>query len=236
MALRGTKTDTCKEKRMCIRNFQNISTIDQLMGRDSSPLDMMHSSIMNSSTPSPPVGVAYYCDIHRDAHKFYCQTCNKLLCDDCDTHHHRGHTTVHLMEAIESAGIQANQVLKDAKLGITALKEDLDAVQTVAETLENKARQATTDVMVYMRRLVSAIEARENELLARIEKARLMKYAALEARSDYLKKSLCRLSITIDRLVEAMDSFAVDSNSLDILLFKDMASAEVITIFLLFPT
>ncbi|KAK0092765.1 hypothetical protein PV326_000646 [Microctonus aethiopoides] len=207
-------------------NFQNISIIDQLMRRDSSPLDMLNSSIINSSTPSPPIGVAYYCDIHRDAHKFYCQTCNKLLCDDCGKHHHRGHVTVHLMEAIEGAGIQANQVLKEAKLGITALKEDLDAVQTVAETLENKARQATADVMAYMRRLVAAIETRENELLARIEKARLMKCAALEARSDYLKKSLCRLSMTIDRLIEAMDSSATDSNPLDILLFKDMASAE----------
>lgn len=102
------------------------------MGRDSSPLNMLNSSIINSSTPSPPIGVAYYCDIHRDAHKFYCQTCNKLLCDDCGKHHHRGHTTVHLMEAIEGAGIQANQVLKEAKLGITALKEDLDAVQVTS--------------------------------------------------------------------------------------------------------
>lgn len=82
--------------------------------------------------------------------------------------------------------------------------------------------------------MISAIETRENELLARIEKARLMKCAALEARSDYLKKSLCRLSMTIDRLVEAMDSSAIESNPLDVLLFKDMASAEVITIFLLF--
>ncbi|CAL7933931.1 unnamed protein product [Xylocopa violacea] len=189
--------------------------------------------------PSPPIinapnltssGLPIFCDVHRDAQKFYCQTCSKPLCGECGIHHHHGHITVNLMEAIEGAGIQANQVLKEAKLGISALREELDAVQIAAEILEQKARQATADVMLCIRRIVSALETREKELLDRIEKARLLKFAALKARDEGLRNGISRLSRAADKLSEAMESKTLAGNPLNLLLTKDMASAEVFQI------
>ncbi|KAG7202390.1 hypothetical protein KM043_018707 [Ampulex compressa] len=185
---------------------------------------MIHVS--NSSPTAPPL----YCDIHKDAQRFYCQTCSTPLCGDCGTHHHHGHVTVHLMEAVEGAGIQANHVMNEARLGIATLREDLDSVQIAAETLEQKARQATADVMLSVRRVASALEAREKELLGRIEKARLIKFAALKARDEGLRSGIARLSRAADKLGEAMESSTLASNPLDLLVTKDMASAEVFQI------
>ncbi|XP_012137564.2 tripartite motif containing 71 protein wech isoform X2 [Megachile rotundata] len=194
---------------------------------------------ISTEAPSPPItitphlnssGLPLFCDIHRDAQRFYCQTCSKPLCGECGIHHHHGHITVNLMEAVEGAGLQANQVLREAKLGITALSEELDAVQIAAEILEQKARQATTDVMLCVRRVASALEVREKELLGKIEKARLLKFAALKARDEGLRNGIARLSRAADKLREAMESKTLSSNPLNLLLTKDMASAEVFQI------
>lgn len=96
-----------------------------------------------------------------------------------------------------------------------------------AEILEQKARQATTDVMLCVRRVASALEVREKELLGKIEKARLLKFAALKARDEGLRNGIARLSRAADKLREAMESKTVSSNPLNLLLTKDMASAEV---------
>ena len=200
-----------------------------------------HSSVENIPTeiPSSPIinvpnltstGLPLFCDVHRDAQKFYCQTCSKPLCGECGIHHHQGHITVNLMEAVEGAGMQANQVLKEAKLGISALREELDAVQIAGEILEQKARQATTDVMLCIRRVASALETREKELLGKIEKARLLKFAALKVRDEGLRNGIARLSRAADKLSEAMESKTLPNNPLNLLLTKDMASAEVFQI------
>jgi hypothetical protein len=97
-----------------------------------------------------------------------------------------------------------------------------------AETLEQKAREATTDVMLCIRRVTAALEAREKELLGRIEKARLLKFAALKARDEGLRNGIARLSRAIDKLTDAMESSTLASNPLDLLVTKDMASAEVL--------
>lgn len=88
----------------------------------------MPSPIMNIPNMIPP-RLPFYCDLHRDGQKFYCQTCSKPFCVDCEFRFHHVHVTINLMDAIEGAGIQANQVLKEARLGITILREELDAIQ-----------------------------------------------------------------------------------------------------------
>lgn len=78
---------------------------------------------------SPNAMMPLYCEIHRDAQRFYCQTCSKPFCADCGVHLHVGHVTIHLMDAVETAGLQATQVMSEARVGMSALREELDKVQ-----------------------------------------------------------------------------------------------------------
>ncbi|XP_033330864.2 tripartite motif containing 71 protein wech isoform X1 [Megalopta genalis] len=206
-------------------------------GQTANPGDANHedgNNAMHSEIPSPPVintsSLTLYCDIHRDAQKFYCQTCSMPFCNDCGIQHHPGHITVNLMEAVEGAEIQASEVLKEARLGISTLTDELDSVQVAAEILEQKARQATTDLMLCTRRVAAALEAREQELLGKIEKARQLKHSALKARNDGLKNGISRLTCAANKLSEAMESKTLSNDPLILLLTKDMASAEVFQI------
>lgn len=121
--------------------------------------------------PSPPIisvpnltssELPLFCDLHRDAQKFYCQTCSKPVCGECGIHHHRGHITVNLMEAVEGAGIQANQVLKEAKLGILALREELDAVQVSEFVLEVSITINTIFVTLLLERYIFHTYSKNN--------------------------------------------------------------------------
>ncbi|KAK1129478.1 hypothetical protein K0M31_019203 [Melipona bicolor] len=182
-----------------------------------------NSSFNFQSLPMP-------CEIHHEAPQFYCQTCNRPICVKCGFQQHPGHIMINFMEAVEVASTQAKEILNEAKLGISALREELDATQMAIEILEQKARQATTDVMLCVRRVASALEAREKELLGKIEKARLFKFAALKARDEGLRNGLTRLSVAVDKLNGAIESNILTSNPLNLFLTKDMTSAEVFQI------
>lgn len=202
--------------------------------------DDEHNALQNmfSEIPSPPPmstsnvasALTLFCDVHRDAQKFYCQTCSKPLCSECGFNHHHGHITVNLMEAVEGAGVQATNVLKEARSGIASLGEELEAVQSAAEMLEQKTRQAMADVVMCIRRVALALEARQKELLGKIEKARHEKYAALKARDEGLRHGISRLKRAAEKLSDAMESKTFSNNPLNLLLIKDMASAEVFQI------
>lgn len=96
-----------------------------------------------------------------------------------------------------------------------------------AEMLEQKAKQAAADVMLYMRRLVSAVEAREKDILNIIEKTRVAKFAALKAKDESLRNDKARLMRATDRLSTAMKSCSSTCNPKNLLASKDMALAEV---------
>lgn len=96
--------------------------------------------------------------------------------------------------------------------------------------MEQKARQAAADVMLCVRRVASALEAREKELLGRIEKAKLIKFSALKARDEGIRIGICRLTRAADKLTEAMESKILASNPLNLFLTKDMTSAEIFRI------
>lgn len=67
--------------------------------------------------------------MHREAQRFYCETCGIPACGECGVRDHRGHVLVYLLEAVEGAGVMATQVLGEARVGIAAVREDLEAVQ-----------------------------------------------------------------------------------------------------------
>lgn len=81
--------------------------------------------------------------------------------------------------------------------------------------------------MLSIRRVVSALETREKELLGSIEKARLLKVAALKSRSEGLKNGISLLSCAAQKLTKAMESKTLSNNPLNLLLAKDKTSAEV---------
>jgi Cdc6-like AAA superfamily ATPase len=110
----------------------------------------------------------------------------------------------------------------------SCLQFDLSLSQSSAELLEQRARQATTDVNVSMARITSALEARRKELLDAIDHSKLMKLAALKQRNQGLKYGIFRLSRSVEKLYEAINCKSLSNNPFNIIIRKDLTLAEVL--------
>lgn len=112
-------------KKLFLFLIQNIPNGDYNLHNAS---EIMNPPIVNNSSfnfqtlPMP-------CEIHHDAPQFYCQTCNRPICVKCGFQQHPGHIMINFTEAVEVASTQAKEILNEAKLGISALREELDATQ-----------------------------------------------------------------------------------------------------------
>lgn len=79
-----------------------------------------------------------------------------------------------------------------------------------------------------VRRVTATLEARERELLTKIEKARSQKHAALLQRDDGIKTGILRLTEAADKLSEVIESGCYIKNPLSLTFMKDRVSAEVL--------
>ncbi|XP_071870235.1 tripartite motif containing 71 protein wech [Bombus fervidus] len=229
----GSKCNECYDRPCdwCIR-CQRLNNSDG--GNESERISLTDTSgILSPAIVNPNLHALqkpFFCDIHHDGRKLFCQTCCSPVCADCGYQAHCSHVTVYLSDTAERVCIQAGQVLKETRLGISALREELDDVQISAEILEQKARQAAADLTLCMKRITAALEAREKELLSRIEKARSLKYTALQRRDDGIRCGIIRLSRVADKLNEVMEGRCYVNNPTSLIITKDMASAEIFQI------
>lgn len=200
-------------------NARNILQIDV----PSPYITNSHSnSLYTTNSYQPPL----FCDVHKDAQRFYCQTCSQPLCDECISGRHTGHLVMSLIEAIDYAGLQASEVLVDARTTVAALQEELDTVNMAFDALEQNARQTTSDVIYCVKKILSALESREQELISHVDKVKNLKIQSLQARHDQLRYSICRLQRITERLTDTVESSSLGTNPLNLLVTKDLTLAE----------
>lgn len=88
--------------------------------------------VLNPAVATPnltPLQRSFYCDIHPHDPRLLCQTCCIPICIKCGFQLHHDHVTIDYKEAVEESCLQAGQVLKETKIGISVLREELDNVQ-----------------------------------------------------------------------------------------------------------
>lgn len=102
--------------------------------------------------------------------------------------------------------------------------------------LDQRTREALTDVKFFSRRLWSAVEEREKKLFKQIVETRRWKYEVLHEKYMNLKEDKTRLSQAINALKCAIHDAQSSSacNPDDLLQRKDMVLAEVFQIRLTF--
>ncbi|XP_033366558.1 E3 ubiquitin-protein ligase TRIM71 [Bombus vosnesenskii] len=231
-------TDVCKDCTeipcgKCSRR-QRLNVPDAEIGAECAPPQDAPVEVLNPAVVNPNLFLLqrpFYCDIHHHGQRLFCQTCCTPICAECGFQLHQDHATIDFNKAIEETCIQAGQVLKDAKLGVSVLTDELDNVQVAAELLDQKARQAAADLTMCTKRIAVALEARERELLDSIEKARIEKYTALQEKEDGIRNGIMRLTRAANKLSQIMENKAYINNPMNLTITKDMASAEVFQIY-----
>lgn len=130
---------------------------------------------------------------------------------------------IYLQDALDGARNQSVQLLGDARAGIQAVREGLEAVQQMSENVEIRAHQTTTEIHTFIRKLVVTIEDRERELINRVEQIRQMKGKALTMQMENLRVALSRLARISDLLNETLDN----TSGLELLSSNEKAATEL---------
>ncbi|KMQ97400.1 tripartite motif-containing protein 71 [Lasius niger] len=172
----------------------------------------------------------YHCSKHPYTQLLYCQTCCKPICKECAAYCTSKHVTVDLVEFIETAQRQAEEVLIEAYLGIDVLADDMENMGLDIAALDQRTREALSDVKFFSRRMWSAVEEREKKLFKQIVEARRWKFEVLHEKYMHLKEDKSRLSQAVSALKYAIYDARFPNlacNPDDLLKRKDMVVAEI---------
>ncbi|XP_011148690.1 E3 ubiquitin-protein ligase TRIM71 [Harpegnathos saltator] len=180
----------------------------------------------------PPARPPSHCsrNIHDVTQQRYCLTCSQPYCKDCCMDYHENHAHEDFMKYLQLTVDQGTDTLRNARTTLNMLQTDLEDVQLDAEMLDQKARQAAANVMSCIRRHISALEAREKELLNSIERARVVKFDSLKMKDEQLRNDKTRLTKVTYKLCNVLDSCDLSSNPKELLAIKDMTMAEMFQI------
>ncbi|XP_032665917.1 E3 ubiquitin-protein ligase TRIM71-like isoform X2 [Odontomachus brunneus] len=181
--------------------------------------------MVNIPPPRPPSHCSR--NIHDVTQQRYCLTCSQPYCKDCCIGYHENHAHEDFMKYLQLTVDQGTDTLRNARTTLNMLQTDLEDVQLDAEMLDQKARQAAANVMSCIRRHISALEAREKELLNSIERARVVKFDSLKMKDEQLRNDKTRLTKVTYKLCNVLDSCDLSSNPKELLAIKDMTMAEI---------
>lgn len=184
----------------------------------------MNYSVQASGSPcSSAHSPGAFCELHHESQRLYCESCPGAICGECALREHRGHQMIYLQDALDGARTQSLQLLGDARAGTQAVREGLEAVQRMTESVELRATQAATEIRTLIRSLMAAMEDRERELLARVDQIRHLKAKSLMIQMEGLRVALGRLIRISDLLTETLNT----SSGLELLAANEKAATEL---------
>lgn len=181
-----------------------------------------------SKTGSSPNGSGnIYCEKHlTEVVRFYCDTCNVVICGECTCGVHLGHNFLYLQDAVENARSANFKLLSDSKTGAQAVREGLEMTQKMIENVINRANAVSRDIRLIMNQVQNALKERELELLNKVDSIKKLKEQVLLKQADGLRIALNRFNCTSDQLSEALEL----GSSIDLLNAKVQALQDLKTL------
>uniref|UniRef100_A0A182WAA9 B box-type domain-containing protein n=1 Tax=Anopheles minimus TaxID=112268 RepID=A0A182WAA9_9DIPT len=164
----------------------------------------------HSNGPIPGVALsAPHCDVHGEVLRYLCESCKKVVCQECTLWDHKDHSCIPVANISHGASEKIMSILESGKLGTKYIKASIDRAVTYSQAVERDAMEASARIRKAMRHFILAAEDRERTLLDRVDKFRQQKLTSLSDQMAGLRAALAGLSQTSDMLTKALDSVSV---------------------------
>lgn len=164
----------------------------------------------------------FQCETHCETIRYYCETCMKIVCQECTLWEHKDHVTVLIQDAIEVSKVKVQKSFESGKLGTKFIKHSIDKAVAISRTVERDAAQVSMKIRKAMRHFILAIEERERQLLEKVSKMRQLKLNELSDQMHGLRNALAGLAQTNDYLCKVLESEGVE-----MLLAKEKADGQI---------
>ncbi|XP_055625650.1 protein wech [Toxorhynchites rutilus septentrionalis] len=162
-----------------------------------------------------PMGNEPFCDIHGEALRYLCETCRKIVCQECTFWDHKDHSCIPVANIMHGAKEKILSIIESGKLGTKYIKASIDLALKYSQAVERDALDASGKIRKSMRHFIQAAEDRERTLLERVDKFRQQKLNSLADQMAGLRSALAGLASTSDMLSKALESVG-SMNNMDI--------------------
>ena len=125
------------------------------------------------------------CEMHNDeVLKFFCETCNKLVCRDCLILQHHGHKYDRVEQLAEKGKKELKCLVSEAESASDKLQSSISKANEMMKQIARK--KETVDKLIHSecQKLSEAVEARKNALLAENKELSLHKVLALQSQEE----------------------------------------------------
>jgi hypothetical protein len=156
------------------------------------------------------------CDSHGEPLRFLCETCKKIVCQECTLKDHKDHEQSPITNiTAENAKEKLKAIHESSKLGIKFIKNSIDRAVTYSQSIERDSLDISSKVKKAFRLLILAAEDRERILLEQVERYRQQKVATLGDQMQGLRSALAGLAETSELLTK-VDAINESTPKIDI--------------------
>lgn len=132
-----------------------------------------------------------HCEQHCETLRFLCDTCKKVVCQECTLKEHKDHEySVISNITLDKAKEKLKAVCESSKLGIKYIKQSIDRAVTYSQSIERESLEVSSRIRKALRLLIIAAEDRERILLEQVDKYRQQKVATLSDQMLGLRSAL----------------------------------------------
>lgn len=148
---------------------------------------MLHSVNMHSANEPQ-------CEIHGEALRFLCETCKKIVCQECTLKDHKDHDQTPIANITADKAKEKLKAIHDSsKLGIKFIKTSIDRAVAYSQSIERDSLEISSRVKKAFRLLILAAEDRERTMLEQVDKYRQQKVANLSDQMTGLRSALGKM-------------------------------------------
>ena len=137
--------------------------------------------------------------------KFYCKTCDQLVCRDCVLIKHKAHEHTDLSEIAKEQRGEMKSLLEPASEAMATLDDAMGSSDKMMQRVQSRSKVVDDSLEKVFRQLYDAIEKRKSELLAKRKEITMAKETALVLQKEdfhCMKKEIARFVDTITDVLQ----------------------------------
>ncbi|NXX35716.1 TRI45 protein, partial [Nicator chloris] len=155
--------------------------------------------------------------------QLFCEQCDQPVCRDCVLGSHRQHPCDFTGNVIHRHGDALRELLKSSQQHMDTLEDVLSQVDEMGSAVRSRAEAVATEICLFARGYVKAVEEHRDRLLKQLEDLKVQKENLLHLQ----KAQLQQLLLDMRTGVEFTEHLLMSGSDVEILLTKGVVSSRL---------
>ena len=143
----------------------------------------------------PPQKKVLYCSKHEEKElELFCETCSELICHNCTTKIHKGHSCDVVSDTFETHKAEVVASLKPVQQQLKTVKEALEHVNLRRKEVTDQQANVEAEISAFAQKLIVAVNTKKQALIEELAKTTHQKLKTLSTQEDEIQMVQARLS------------------------------------------